>query len=194
MLYQHVLFLPYYFIRGYSNLKNAENFIFHAKIYHLKSSEFFYMDPEKFISKLYHDGWKVIFLHRTNVAKQTISSQIAAARDKYHRISDKEEVFYHELDIPKFESEVKERLKFLEEEKAIIQKIEHVEVNYERDLLNPEKHQETVDRIVEFLDLPTKQVKTHFRKTSSKSISEILTNYQDYVDVLVKNGWESYLD
>lgn len=193
-IYEKTLFSPLNFIKGYSKLRKGENFIFHAKIYHLRTLDKEFMDPEKFVKGLYQDGWKIIFLNRSNVAKQTISSQIAKARKVYHRISDQEEEFYHELDLEKFQNEVKRRLDWLEEEKEILSHIDYLEVNYERDLSDSSKHQETVDRILNFLNLPLKPVKSRIRRTSNRPLSDIISNYGEYEKLLKIKGWDHFLD
>ena len=193
-IYQHVLSRPLDFLRGYAKLKKGENFICHTKIYHLVTPKKTYEDPERFVLTLQREGWKVIFLHRENIAKQVISSHIADQRKVWHRVKDSEDQFNHVLDLDKFEQEVEERQNFLLRENEIVSKIPHLALSYEHDLLNPERQQQTTARVLAFLGLDQKKSTTHLKKTTERKLSDVLTNYKEYRQLLLTRGWDKYLD
>ena len=193
-IYHHVLFGPLDFVNGYAKLKKGDNFLFHAKIYQLITPDQVYKDPEKFVHTLYRKGWKVIFLHRTNTAKQVISSQIADARKVWHRIKSKDEDFQYTLDLNLFQEELIEREKLSKTEWEIMSKIPHLNLNYEEALSQPKNHQQTIADVLKFLELEPVEAKTNLRKTTDRSLSEVLTNYSEYRQLLLEKGWEKFLD
>lgn len=193
-IYNHVLWRPLDFIRGYAKLKKGENFLCHVKIYQLVTSKKTFEDPGKFVSTLQKKGWKVIFLRRENIANQVISSHIGASRKGRHRNIDHEDQFQYYLDLKKFELEVEERKSWFEKEKQIFSKIPHLALTYEKDLSDLQKQKLTIGKILEFLGLPPRPSYTHYRKTNESNLPEVLINYEEYKQLLQDRGWEKYLD
>ena len=54
------------------------------------------------------------------------------------------------------------------------------EVVYELDLLAGERHQVTVDRIMDFLSLERRPVQTSMQKVNARPISETVENYDEF--------------
>lgn len=193
-IYNHVLAQPSRFLMGFAKLKKGQNFLCHTKIYHLITPEVTFENPEKFVRTLHRKGWKVIFLERENTARQVISSHIADHRKVWHRVNEKEDHFEFTLDLGEFEKEVVQRLEFLKQENQIVAQIPHLKLSYEQDLLDLDKQAETTAKVLAFVGLPPKPASTHLRKTTERKLSDVLTNYREYKELLHKKGWDRFLD
>jgi hypothetical protein len=89
-------------------------------------------------------------------------------------------------------------LKNIEEEhtwdEKVIKEIPHYYVDYDDDLLKSEKHQVTMDKIFEYLGLPSCQVNTRFVRLTSDKISDFVENYQDMKESLANTKYARFLN
>jgi len=78
------------------------------------------------------------------------------------------------------------RSDYLIQEQELIEKYEHLKINYEADLLNPESHQKTIDRICNFLSIPSNPVVSNFKKSNQFEYKEIILNYDEVLPIIEK--------
>ena len=188
--YGEVLF-PISFISGLSK-RSHSNFIFHVKIYHLTKNRENPIDPCSFLEKLYADGWKIIYLRRENKVKHALSNIIVNHRGKYHKFDTEEEDLKILFKCEQLIRRVK-RLACEEEEKAALENVKYHEVIYENDLENAQSHQQTVDRILEYLSLAPRAVTTRHKKVNNRPLEETISNYDEFLDCLHQQGWQTFL-
>ena len=192
--YQKILRFPVAFVRGFSRHFAHENFIFHVKVYHLQDGDFSMMDPKKFLNKLQAEGWKIIFLHRENVLRQTLSRHKADKSKVYHikkELGDEKKI---ELNLNDFAWEIERRKSLYQEEKAHLEGLDYIQVNYESDLSNADKQQQTLDRIFDYLGLPKTNVTTALKKTGKASLQDSISNYDEMLELVQAKGWAHYLN
>ena len=85
------------------------------------------------------------------------------------------------------------REKCLEEEREALEGIEHITVEYERDLLEDESKLKTMDRVFDYLGLKPHKCSTALKKVTSRNISDIVENHQEIIDALTGTPYEKYL-
>lgn len=186
---------PIQYIRGLSKRKARENLIFHVKIYQLARDRKSPVDPAVFLETLYKkDGWKVIYLQRKNKVMHALSNLIAKHRGNYHKLSDDKEEFKIVVNCEKFVKRVNERFYFEKAEKKALANVEYHEVVYEEDLEKSDTHQNTVDRILTYLSLDNRKATTEYRKINTQSPKDLIVNYDEFVDCVVKQGWQEFLE
>ena len=100
-------------------------------------------------------------------------------------------LFYEE---PDFQHKMRHKLHFSKEAWEAVKPFEYHEVIYERDLKDNSKHQQTVDRILDYLGLEKRPVSTKYKKINKQSKQELISNYDEFVDCVREQGWEQYLD
>jgi len=183
---------PLKFVEGRYKLENS-NFIFHLKFYQLTYKRKKQLNPTKVIHRLYQNGWKIIYLRRENKVMHAISNIVAQNRGAYHKHDSSQEQLRFNVDLPKLEQYVKNRTLNAEIEPEMVKGLDFVEVIYERDLENASNHQQTADRVFEFLGLPSSPVKTSHKKVNSKNLRDIFLNYDEFLACAEKNGWTYYL-
>jgi ABC-type cobalamin/Fe3+-siderophores transport system ATPase subunit len=72
--------------------------------------------------------------------------------------------------------------------------IPHLEICYERDLLPQKEHQNTANRIFEFLGLAPTPVQTQLRKLTSNDLSQIISNIEEVEEALKNTRFAGFLD
>ena len=182
------IFLPSHFIRGLSRRKPSENFIFHVKVYQLTRDRKRPVNPSIFLKTLRNDGWKIIYLKRRNKVKHTLSNVVAEHRGAYHKFEQKKEKLSLKIDIDKFVSRVEERYKFEELEKEILKDLDFLQITYEDNLEKNDVHQETINKILDYLSLERKNVSTDYKKVNVQPLNELISNYAEFEMRMEKKG------
>ncbi|WP_157620617.1 hypothetical protein [Synechococcus sp. PCC 7335] len=183
---------PVAFISGLSK-RSRGNFIFHVKIQQLTKNRRNPISPRLFLETLYEEGWKIIYLRRENKVKHALSNIVANHRGGYHKFDTKEEDLKILFECEQLTRRVDRRVAYEEKEKEALANIKYHEVIYERDLENAQSHQQTVDRILEYLSLAPRVVTTKHKKVNSRPLEETISNYDEFIDCLDKHGWQSFL-
>lgn len=187
-----VLF-PLQYIRGMTRWKKDENFVFHLKLYHLTTDRRRPVDPVLFVETLFKEGWKIIYLSRRNKFKHALSNIVAKARQNYHKLSDNEETLKLTVDCEKLVKRVHRRFRYEELEKEVLSRIRYLELTYEDDLENSEVHQETVNRVLDYLSLERRKASTKYRKVNTQTLQELVTNYDELLSCVYEHGWQDFL-
>lgn len=152
-------------------------------------------DPKSFLHKLHHKGWKFIHVKRRNVLRQALSNVIANQRGQWHSRSESLET-RAKLQIDGTQVlQVAERMELISlMENELLQQIPHVTLVYEEDLLCPERHQETANRVFDYLSLPPATVKANIVRLSTDDISTFVENYSDFVEAIRPTRFRKFLE
>jgi hypothetical protein len=142
---------------------------------------------------LHYEGWKIIYLRRKNKLYQALSNLISNSLGNFHKLDDQEEDISIVVDCEQPSQMVNVRLKWDKLESEVLRDIKYHEVVCEDDLENQEKHQETANKIFDFLSLKRKGVSTRYRKINVRPLSDSTRNYKEFVSCVYKNGWEHFL-
>lgn len=152
------------------------------------------LDIEPLFKKLYDDGWKFIYLKRSNSLQHKISGIISKNTKVFH--VKKSEKFQHGkleidcqllLDILKWGDELEK----MEEEN--LKSIPHLRITYEEDLLDNSTHQQTADKVFSFLNIKLFPVKTIFKKIIPQNLKDIILNYDEMCEFLKDTKFREYL-
>lgn len=199
---KHVLW-PALYLRGLARdpaLQGQDgNFICHVKIYHL--DEFREragrnpVEPTRFLHSLTKDGWKIVHLRRKNPVRQILSQYVAEARGGYHKHDDKQESHQLLLEQSDFERRLELRENRSAQERAALARLEHLELIYEDDLLDPAVHEKTVDRVLAHADLQRSHpVRTSHRKINAQPLRDLILNYEEFSEWISDLGLDEVLE
>ncbi|MGD1805913.1 hypothetical protein ACP6PL_10815 [Dapis sp. BLCC M126] len=151
--------------------------------------------PENFLLSLYESGYKFIYLTRSNLVDHALSNINAKHKQKYHHRSHEGELEYKPIKVEI--EEVFQRIQFSEElgkyEKKLLQKIPHLSLTYEDNLLDSECHQKTVDQVLELFNLPSKPVKTNLVKLMPLELSKMVENYEELIEAIQKSKYADFI-
>jgi len=151
--------------------------------------------PEAFMHRLHDAGWKIIYVRRLNIFRQSISNQVARTRQKWH---EKEE---YDIRDRSFRIDPKLLLKGMrwnarisEKEEQLMASLPHVPVIYEKDLLPPEQHQPALDRIFAYLDLTSSPVSTTMVRIGADSLESYVENHDEIIRLVQQTEFAPFLD
>jgi hypothetical protein len=152
-------------------------------------------NPEEFLGLIHDAGYQIISLRRRNIVRQAISHMYALHRDKFHHQEtqgkQKFDEFVVDPDILQEKLTLFETFKTLHSQ--LLEGFPHLSIYYEDDLLNSAQHQLTVDRIVDFLGIPSAQVRTNYAKTTPRQLADFVANYAEVKMFLEKTKYAEYI-
>ncbi|GAF97348.1 unnamed protein product, partial [marine sediment metagenome] len=130
--------------------------------------------------------WKIISLRRHNILRQAISDIVAKDRGAHHhRLSDGPlELDKMNIDCNKLINVIKWFEKLSAQESKILENLPHLSIIYEDDLLKTEHHQKTLDRIFDYLGIPSVPVKTQFVKITPNRLSDFVLNHKEIMQTI----------
>ncbi len=172
--------VPYFYFRKIHSQKEIYGFtlfIYHTP--YIKHS----------VHNLNRLGWKIIYLKRKDIINQAISNILAKRSRYFHNWTEETgpESVDFEIKSEEFLSEIKTRVHWHQKEGIILKYIDYLPVFYENGLEHMNFWQPTADKVFKFLNLETVPVKTGLKKTYAKPYSELISNYQNLIDLLNEN-------
>jgi LPS sulfotransferase NodH len=185
---------PVVYIRGLSKMYAKENLTFHVKVYQLDEDRKHPVKPNEFLKKLHHDGWKILHLRRLNKVNHALSNILAEHIGFYHKFTDKENKYRIHLDCSYFEQVIEKRFHYEKAEQEALSGIPYHEVWYEKDLEKAADHQDTVNRILNYVSLENRKAHTKHQKINTQSPEDLIINYNEFVKLLKKRQWMNYLE
>jgi LPS sulfotransferase NodH len=184
---------PYQYVNGLSNIKPNKNFIFHLKIYQLTNRKN-RIEPADFLNKMKKNGWEIIYLKRRNKLNQVLSNEISVIRKSHQKYDDSKEDFSIRLDPVNVKTRIERRTNFEHEELRVLQNIDCLKLVYEDDLLNPNTHQQTVNKILDYLGLERRQCYTTLRKVNKSKQKDVIENYDEVINYLEEHNLLNFVE
>ena len=167
-------------------------------------------DPKQFMHELYKQGWKIIYVKRGNILRQEVDVLILKFKLQ-HNLRQKVNQGFHiqwkrksnyapskrgkaYIDIKFLIERMNIREMYLAQEEEILKNLPHINIVFEDDLLRAENHQRTLDKIFDYLDLPSVPVKTIFVRAASKRLSDSVQNYEEVVRAISQTKYAKFLE
>lgn len=194
ILYRHRI-LPVLLVRGCSKQSQKRVYGFKFKNQNMpKSSN---EKKRMLITRLYKNGWKIIYLTRRDVLRRVLSEFIARGRNGLWHISHvsrdkmgknilnkKIRIRYDELI-----KRIDQILNYNVFNEELLKNKQHIKLIYEDNLSSEKKIQETADAVFSYLGLTSVPVKTKYLKTTPDDLSTIIENYDELIDHLRKSEY-----
>jgi len=146
-------------------------------------------DPTLVARELRRRGFALIHLKRDTFF-QTLSLAVAQRRSFYHSDQGRtqlEGMIWIEPE--EFCKRIAWSEALLAYEREFFSEVEHLTVDYDLELVDRDEQRATLDRICNALGVPTETVATPLKKVLSTEPSEILENYDEIAEALVKSGF-----
>lgn len=183
------VWLPIRYLRGLGR-RSRSNLVVHVKGSQLTRERKRPIQPSTLLSTLHDDGWKIIYVLRHSLADQVLSECLALARGAYHKTDDFTDSTKLSIDPDEFVHRYERRRRFYEQDQMALKNLQFQSVIYEQDLVDPQKHQATIDLLCRRFGLQARQVQTKLRRLSSDHPSERLSNYDEVLGALRARGYE----
>lgn len=152
-------------------------------------------EPQAFLDQLVNGlNYKMIYITRKNLLRQTLSKHYAAFRNSWHEKGG-------QVRRPKMKVNLPILLKNLDEgyqlglyEENCISSVDHLPLTYEEDLSEPDRQIETVNKIADYLDTERFKTNTSLKKITSNSYADFIENYEEMATALSSTRYAIYLD
>lgn len=153
-----------------------------------------YADKDR-VKKEFFTDYKIIHLHRRNYLRQAISGILSHFRQTWHDTKEsplegKKFVF----NFDKLMNQIQWIEKCKQREKEILEGLDYLYICYEDDLLDNSKHQQTLDKIFDYLDVESVPVGTNLFRTTSDQLSDFIENYDEIAEAVKKTKYAKFLD
>lgn len=193
--FKKILF-PYWYLNSQATKKSTKVYGFDFKVdQFILSLSRFHDSPENFIQKLHLSGWKIIYLHRNNILKRVISDLKAHIRKTWHLKPEKQtKLTPVYLDCQQLRRKLKKDESIENIQKQLIHNIPHLEIIYEHHLLTSENHQNTLNMIFNYLELPEFLVQTTMKKISLDNIFTDIINQEEVINFIQDTKYKEFLE
>ena len=152
-------------------------------------------DPRQFLYKLHTKEWHFIRIKRHHVLRQALSNIIANQRGTWQSYSkglDAQDGYVIDCDYLLNSLHKMSADSILLE--SALENIPHTKILYEEDLLKPDMHQKTVDRILANLSLPHIPVSAQLIRLSTDDIQTLVRNCSEVARTLKDTQYARLLD
>lgn len=187
-----VLAWPQLYLLGRQRCRRQKIYGFKTSLNHLERQK---IDPHSFLTEFLQTGGKIIHLYRSNVLRSVVSREIAHTRGRHHDTvanplrGQKFQINCDDL-VSKIEDKVAER----KAEADTLRDLNHIAINYQNDLLSPNRHQATCDRIFQHLGCPSQTVSALLAKRSPPNLRDVISNYDEVALVVHRAGLSPLLE
>lgn len=188
------VFFPKLFIKAMCALSKKDIYGFKIKIYQLTKSQDI-QDPKQFMHELYRQGWKIIYVKRRNFLHREVAALTSKSRRLRFKLKDTPSKWVKiYFDCKDLIEGLQRREMYLAQEEEILKNLSHITIVFEDDLLRTENHQRTVDKIFDYLGLPSVPVKTIFLRAVSERLSDSVQNYEEVVGAISQTKYANFLE
>lgn len=148
--------------------------------------------PMRFFSQLHEDGFKLIHIERNTVDQVlsllTARKSRAFTPEELDRLGRPDGRLH--LDTELFRNALTANMAFLDLERRIMAQMPHLHVSYDYDLDDRGTHQATVDRICDFVGVPSSRVETRLSKRREGHRRDRFSNYDELARIARAAGLE----
>jgi len=148
-----------------------------------------------FMLKMHIQGWKILYLTRRNVLRQALSHLLVQLGGEYYLLaSDSSPLGRFNIDLDDLQHTIRKIEAAAVRDEKVLEGIPHLKLVYEDDLLQPEKHQETLNNTLTYLGLPASPVKTELRRITPAKISDFVENFEELKSFVNNTSYADFLE
>lgn len=188
------VFSPAGMIMSCSRMQAEPVFGFKLLSYQLRSV--LGVDPPKELLRrlVEEDGFKMIYLTRENLLRQTLSKHYAAHRGGWHVRTEKVKRSKMTVNIPLLIQHLKEGETLGKFEKEMIADLDHLSLTYERNLSDEIAQGQTINALCNLLGIEAIQASSKLKKIAPRSFDEFIENAEEMVRAIEKTPFGIYLN
>jgi len=153
-----------------------------------------YSQYEKLLEKLYTTGWKFIYLKRKNFLRQQLSNYVAADTNIYHiKKGEEKNPAKVKVDCDDLLKGIMQGEEIERTEESNLKNIPHLTLEYETDIVDNSKHQETADKVFRYLGAESVKVTTDLKRIVPDNLEDTILNYEEVYLSLKDTEYSKYL-
>lgn len=142
-------------------------------------------EPSQFLHRLHQQGYRILHLHRQDIMRHAIA--LLKAQQPIHTPTLKRQP----INIPP--AVLLDQLAQLEqqrlEETAMLASVPHLQIVYERDLLNPNQHQHTLQGLSAFFEAGWRPQPRLGLRLVHQQLADLITNYDEVRQALEQSDF-----
>lgn len=147
------------------------------------------------LEKLHKRNWRFIHLRRGNVVRQAVSAMTARDREIFHHVGqnapEKPRV---SIQPERLLKKIQKKEKLTQAELTYLKPFPLLSLVYEDDLLPPDVHQATTNKVFAYLGLSPTIVDTPYVKIGKNNLEKQILNYEEVSQSLVNTPYYQYLE
>lgn len=152
-------------------------------------------DAAGFFTGQQRAGWRFVHLKRENLLRAALSNFIAARRGRYSLRKGEAAAFEKtHVDCDELLNLLRWYERIADEEAAVLAEIPHLALTYERDLLDPARHQATLDRVFAHLGVRSAPVAATSARTGTDALAAAVANYDAVVAAVARTPYARWLE
>ena len=190
---------PRLYVRYCESIAPGEAYGFKLLSYHLTHTQRV-SSPAGFLRHLDSSGYKIIHLRRWNLLRQILSAFYVEHRGGYasgyqhQRSADGQpEVTRMSVDVAELDWWLGEFERRARDEEAHLSGLRSLNLVYEDNLLRPEDHQSTVNRVADYLGVRPGPVQAGFARLTTDDLADFVSNHEEVVRFLEQTKYRRYL-
>lgn len=187
------MYSPSKYLHYRTNLTKNSAYGFKLQTSHLEYQRF--QNPELFVKKIHDSGFFLIKLVRRDLWRTAISLQYAISSQKFHFKNS-----HQGPQLPNVHIEPQDLLdkfvwiinqtRLLDQ---ITKDLPYLNLVYEEDLLNNERHQITITRICDYIGIDAAPVNSDYIKGTSNDPMNFITNKDELLDYALNSEYGQYI-
>lgn len=178
-IFNRKVFFPRLFLKLRNRVFRSRVYGFKLLSYQLKeilTAE----DGHDFLRHLHEEqGYKIVYLTRGNLVRQTLSKHYARFRQSWHADAPLQEIQKMTVDIPSFLTELRAGNALDDYEKYCLRGLPYFEVNYEKDLMTEATRLPMFDRLSYYLGVRFKKPQSRYQKISPQRFADYIENWEE---------------
>jgi hypothetical protein len=152
------------------------------------------LGAETFLADLAAAGWRIIHLKRRNLFRQAVSAMVAVQRRQWHsKRGDEPLPGRLALDADQLLARLDALRQRAAVEASALHGLRRLNLTYEDDLMRPELHQATAEKVFSFLDLEPAPVASAYVRITPRRTADFISNYDQIVETLRGTEFERWL-
>lgn len=187
---------PLRYAEGVCSLSKRPTTGFKVKVHQIEKIQGH--DPREVLHDFHRQGWKIVYLQRTNLLRHAISDVRTEKTGEYHNVKGAEVGGKSatrrriRVELPELMSAIHFREECLQKEARALEGLPHLKIEYEKDLLGPDAQRASLNRVFEFLGLAPHDAETAFRKVTSRNIDDDVENFAELEGELRRTGYDRF--
>jgi LPS sulfotransferase NodH len=175
---------PLRYIIGRSKRFYRYAYGFKVKIYQL-NSDHRVASPRGLLEDLIRSGFRIVYLSRENVVEHAFSNVKRSVTGVTHIRGANRSNGKVSIPVPLLMDEIRDRLRFKEDELEVLKGLPHLPLVYEENLLDANHHLRTINSIRNYIGLsPVESVTSHYVKISAKSLKDEISNFEEIMTAI----------
>lgn len=147
-----------------------------------------------FLKKLIDHDFKIIYLMRNNIMRQSLSNLYARHRMVWHEAANnQQEKTKITVNIKELNKWMTGSTKALNLENEWLEGLPYLKLEYENDLSTEDQQKKTIHKISEYLGIENLQYNTVLKRITPKEITAFVSNYDELEAFATKNNYQHYL-